>query len=121
MLRASIERMVAQWKLSLETQERIRPFGFLPSTEKCYFFQALPLSRECTGSVPACLGSRRSSKVAYIVFVFVHDPGGMKIWARASAAAGSGLVTPHRQLARAGGTPSFLGGAVLAVSPSWIR
>jgi len=34
MLRASIERMVAQGKLSLETQERIRPFGFLPSTEK---------------------------------------------------------------------------------------
>jgi hypothetical protein len=30
MLRAAIERMVAQGKLSAETLERIRPFGFLP-------------------------------------------------------------------------------------------
>ena len=32
-LRASIERMVAQGKLSPETQERIRPFGFLPKAD----------------------------------------------------------------------------------------
>ena len=33
MLRASIERMVAQGKLSSETQERIRSFGFLPKAD----------------------------------------------------------------------------------------
>ena len=33
MLRASIARMCAEGKLSPETQERIRPFGYLPNAD----------------------------------------------------------------------------------------